>query len=133
MEEQHTEPGHSKTLWFHLKRGFAEAHRRRPVSFYLLLVIPLVMMLGAPMANYREHPNRFAAAVFVMLLFFLVVSVKAVREFFAIFRRHMTERRMAYKETIGDESFMTELGKRVRENLPPEITPPGTSTPPQSE
>jgi hypothetical protein len=66
------------------------------------------------MARYRDNPERFFLVLAVMLLFFLVASVKAVREFFAITRGHLAESRRAFRETIGDEAFMTTLVERTR-------------------
>lgn len=103
-----------RTLWGHVVRGFVEAHRRRPVSFYLLLTVPVVLVLGAQMAAFRDQPKRFALILTVLLLFFLVISIKAVREFFAIMRAHVAESRRVYRETLGDEAFVSELVERAR-------------------
>lgn len=114
MTEESPIPKPPLSFWRCVARGVVEAHRRRPVSFYLLLCFPVVMVLGAQMARYRDNPERFFLVLAVMLLFFLVASVKAVREFFAITRGHLAESRRAFRETIGDEAFMTTLVERTR-------------------
>jgi hypothetical protein len=109
--EKNTAP---RTLWMYFRAGLAEAHRRRPVSFYMLLSVPVVLVLGARLFEYRQEPQRFLAALTLLLLFFLVISAQAVRDFFAITRRHLRERHAAYLETLGDSSFINELGQRVK-------------------
>lgn len=114
MTEEAPTPKPPLSFWRCVARGVVEAHRRRPVSFYLLLCFPVVMVLGAQMARYRDNPQKFFLVLAVMLLFFLVSSVKAVREFFAITRGHLAESRRAFRETLGDEVFMTTLVERTR-------------------
>ncbi len=105
-----------RTLWMYFRAGLAAAHRRRPVSFYMLLSVPVVLVLGARMFEYRQDPGGFRLALTLLLLFFLVISIQAVRDFFAITRKHLHERRAAYLETLGDREFIGELGQRVRKN-----------------
>ena len=114
MTEEAPTPKPPLSFWRCVARGVAEAHRRRPVSFYLLLCFPVVMALGVQMAGYRDNPRKFFLILAVMLLFFLVASVKAVREFFAITRAHLAESRRAFRETIGEEAFMADLVERAR-------------------
>lgn len=109
-----------RTLWMYVREGLAAAHRRRPVSFYMLLSVPVVLVLGARLFEYRQDADRFRAVLTLLLLFFLVISVQAVRDFFAITRRHLHERRAAYQETLGDHKFIDELGRRVKDGKPRE-------------
>jgi hypothetical protein len=118
--EKNTAP---RTLWIYFREGLAAAHRRRPVSFYMLLSVPVVLVLGARLFEYRQQPQRFLAVLTLLLLFFLVISAQAVRDFFAITRRHLRERHAAYLETLGDRKFIDTLGRRVKEgecDEPPE-------------
>lgn len=103
-----------RTLWMFIREGLAAAHKRRPVSFYMLLSVPVVLVLGARLFEYRQQPQRFLAVLSLLLLFFLVISAQAVRDFFAIMRNHLHERRAAYLETLGDRTFINELGQRVK-------------------
>jgi hypothetical protein len=116
MEEPVPKTRAPRTLWMYIREGLAEAHRRRPVSFYMLLSIPVVLVLGARMFEYREDPFRFLTVLGLMFLFFLIISAQAVRDFFAITRKHFHDRRAAYLETLGDREFIDELGHRVKKN-----------------
>lgn len=105
--------GRSKTLGEHLRDGFVAAHRRRPVSFYMLLITPLVLVLGVQMAQFRDEPWRFASVLALLFAFCGVVLFLAIMDIFAISRRHLREHREAFRETLGEEAFFKELGSRV--------------------
>ena len=105
-----------RTLWMYFREGLAAAHKRRPVSFYMLLSVPVVLVLGARMFEYRQDQGGFRLALTLLLLFFLVISIQAVRDFFAITRKHLHDRRAAYRETLGDQEFIGELGQRVKKS-----------------
>lgn len=109
--------GQSKTLREHLRDGVVAAHRRRPLSFYLLLLIPVVLLLGLQMAKFRAEPWRFANVLTLLFLFCGAVLFLAVADIFAIARRQMREHREAFRETLGDEAFFRELGSRVDQRL----------------
>jgi len=113
-----TEARHARSLWERLKEGFIQAHRRRPLSFYLLLLIPVVLLLGAHMAAYRDAPRRFWFVLTLMLVFFWLISVRALNDFFALYRQHRADKRALWMETIGDRDFAEQLGDRVRRNQP---------------
>lgn len=111
--EKNTAP---RTFWMYIREGLAAAHKRRPLSFYLLLSVPVVLVLGARLFEYRDDIGRFRAVLTLLLLFFLIISIQAVHDFFAITRRHLHERHAAYLETLGDHSFINELGQRVKKS-----------------
>ena len=113
VPEKNTAP---RTLWMCIREGLAAAHKRRPISFYMLLSVPVVLVLGARLFEYRQDIGRFRAALTVLLLFFLVISIQAVHDLFSITRRHFHEHRAAYLETLGDREFIGELGQRVKKN-----------------
>jgi len=103
----------SLTLREHIVGALRRAHQWRPSSFYLLLVTPLVMLLGAQMMEYREEPKRFVFVFALMLLFFGIVFLRALMDILEILRRRHAEDRKGYIETIGETEFVSELGNRV--------------------
>ncbi len=107
-----------RTLWAYFVRGFVEAHKRRPISFYLLLLIPVVLLLGVHIAEYREMPRRFVAILTLMLVFFWLITARALNDLFFLCRKHIRERRAVYHDTIGDPDFAKRLGEKVRHNQP---------------
>ena len=117
MENNSFEIKRSPSLWERLKAGFIEAHRRRPLSFYLLLLIPLVLALGAHIFRTPLSAKHFTLMFSLLLAFLWLISAWAVSDFFALWRRHRAEQRAAYLETIGDPDFAARLGSRVRSRL----------------
>ncbi|HDP33680.1 MAG TPA: hypothetical protein ENN29_01070 [Candidatus Hydrogenedentes bacterium] len=118
MTESQKHITRSKTLWEYIIKGFIEAHKRRPLSFYLLLLIPVVLLLGAHIADYRDAPLRFVTLFALMLLFFWLIIVWALNDLFTLYRKHRSERRAVYLDTIGNPDFAATLGKEVRKNVP---------------
>jgi uncharacterized membrane protein YesL len=105
---------HVRTFWGYFRQGFVEAHKRRPHSFYLLLLIPVVLLLGIHMSEYRESPFRFASLLTLMLVFFLILAIRACNDLFMLYRKHRSDRRTIYLDTIGNRDFVEKLGKQMR-------------------
>lgn len=114
MTTSEKEPRPPRGLWAHFKEAFIQAHRRRPLSFYLLLLIPVVLLLGAHMGAYRDAPRRLALLLSLMLVFFWVISAWALDDFIRLYRKHRADKHAVWLETIGDRDFAQELGDRVR-------------------
>jgi hypothetical protein len=106
-----------KTVWHYVKQGLRRQHARRPVSFYLMLAIIVVLLLGLQMAKYREDAQRFALVLSCMFIFFFLVVWRASVEFMDIIRRGYREERDLFRNTLGSREFAEELGKRVAENV----------------
>lgn len=91
----------------------------RPVSFYLFLAIPLVLLLGLQMTMSMDNPKRFALVLSLMFLFFGIVLLRAVMDVFDIARRNVRGKRDAFRDTLGDEKFARKLGERTRHDRRP--------------
>ena len=105
-----------RTIWGYFIQGFIAAHKRRPLSFYLLLLIPVVLLLGVHISDYREYPWRFATLLALIFIFFWLIIFIAFNDLFFMYRKHLMEKRAVYLETIGNREFAETLGDRVREN-----------------
>lgn len=112
--DRHSPALHSPTLREHFVAGLKAAHRRRPTSFYLLLLTPVVLLLGARMAQYRDQPWHFAGMLTLLFLFCGAVLFLAVLDIFDIGRRHLREHHAAFRETLGEEAFYKELSDRAQ-------------------
>lgn len=108
-----TEPKRSRTLWEYCKKGFVEAHHRRPFSFYLLLLVPIVLLLGAHIFDGRTSLYQFTMVVGLLFLFFWIISAMAVNDFIELYKKHWKEGRQLFLSTIGDPEFTALLGARV--------------------
>ncbi|MGI6461640.1 MAG: hypothetical protein ACOX5J_16375 [Candidatus Hydrogenedentales bacterium] len=122
------DPPHS--LWDHFKRAFRRQNARRPVSFYLMLAILAVLLLGLQLADYRDQPRRFALVLSAMFIFFFIVLWRAAVEAMDIYRRSCREERELFRSTLGNPEFNEKLGQRIRESAsaaPSDDDAPATS------
>lgn len=116
LHEPETKITYARTFWDYLRQGFIEAHKRRPLSFYLLLLVPLVLLLGVHIADYRNSPLRFATMLGLIFVFFWLITIRAFNDLFGLIRKHLVEKRNLYLETIGEKAFVESLGEKVRYN-----------------
>jgi len=105
-----------KTLWMYFRRGLRRANAERPVSFYLLLAIPVVLLLGLRMTEVQNAPKQFAFYLTAFFIFFLVIMQRALIDFIEIVRRHHREHKTIFSNTFGDTDFSARLGDRAVEN-----------------
>lgn len=110
------EPKPVMTLGMHVRKVWKDLSRGRPASFYLLLAIIVVMVLGLQIAQYRDDPKRSVFVLCCLFVFFFAVMVFAVLEAGQIVRRHLHDKRELWRSTLGEEQFLAELGKRVRQD-----------------
>lgn len=110
------EPKEVKTLGMHVRKAWRTISEARPTSFYLLLAIVIVLLLGLQIAEYRENPKHSVFVLVCLFVFFFAVMVFAVLEAGQIVRRHLRERRELWQTTLGEEEFLSELSKRVRQH-----------------
>jgi hypothetical protein len=85
----------------------------RPLSFFLLPAMLVVVLLGVQVVHYREAPLRMAVFLGLNLLFFFGVMAIALVECFEVLRSAFTEERRIYRQTLGDEAFARKLGREV--------------------
>ncbi len=117
MEHQEKEIKTSKSLTQHFCAAMRKAAARRPVSFYLLVAILVMVMLGSPYLAGKENPKKFAFFLILNFIFFFFVTVRAIIDFFEISKEHFSESHKLYGDTIGDQDFAEELGRNVTKNL----------------
>jgi len=113
VEDQGHKSPSQKTLWMYFREGLRKANASRPVSFYLLIAIPVALVLGAQVLSASDTPKRFALYLGLLFLFLLAVLVCAVADFFEIARRHLAESRGVFRTTLGESEFVSRLGERV--------------------
>lgn len=109
------EPKDVQTLSAHIGKGWRKLADHRPTSFYLLLAIIVVLLLGLQIAEYRDNPKQSVFVLICLFIFFFAVMAFAVLEAGQIIRRHLRDRRELWQTTLGEEDFLSELGRRVRQ------------------
>ena len=115
MKQNSDEMAPMPTLRGYFREALRQANAWRPVSFYFLLAIPVVLLLGAQMFRFEDNPARFALVLSLTFVFFGIVLLRAVMDLFEISRRSLREHRNTWAETLGEAEFIQELGGRVRE------------------
>ncbi len=104
-----------RSLGSYFSRAMKRARDRRPFSVYLIFAMLAVVLLGVQVVFVRDDPKRFALFLSLNFIFFFVVMYRAIIDAFEIFRKHFRERENLYQETIGEDSFVSELGRRASE------------------
>src|SRR5690606_33955142 len=99
-----------------LAKTWADMNDWRPVSFYLIFAIFIVLILGTQIYFVRDNPHRYVFIVSLMLVFFLAAMILALYDVTDLIRRNLRERRELFRATLGDEAFMRELDRRVAEH-----------------
>lgn len=112
MDNQNEKP---YSLWGYFLRSMRSKSGYRPVSFYLLVAMLVVVCLGAPLLRSVGDPSRFAFFLSLYFIFFFVVLIRAIFDFMEIARRHFRERQRVYKDTLGEDAFVSQLSHRVAE------------------
>jgi len=105
-----------RTLWQHIRQGIRRAHDNRPVSFYLLLSIPVVLLLGVQLANSHHNPKKFFLFLALLFTFFIVLLSRALLDFIEITRKHLAEQKQLFRSTLAEPEFLATLKKK-----PPEL------------
>ena len=108
-----TDPLPSKTLGGHLAAAVKRIHRRRPVSFYLLLLMVAAVCMGGPLIWSRNNPRNFALSLSLSFVFFLVILFRAIVDFFELGKQFLSEREQLFKDTLGESKFVEQLSQRV--------------------
>ena len=98
-----------KTLWDHIRTGRAQVRAARPLSFYLLFCIVVVVLLGTQVAYIQNDPKAYAFFLSLNVVFFFLVIFLAVLDVFEIARSHFRERERLFRATLGEKEFVDSL------------------------
>jgi hypothetical protein len=104
-----------RTAWMYLREGLAAAHRRRPVSFYLLLSMPFALILAAGLLD-RSNVRQFTLGLGLLFAFFGVLMIRAIGDLFDITRSHLRAQRDSFRDTLGEPTFTHTLGQKVKQS-----------------
>jgi hypothetical protein len=107
-----------RTLWQHFRAGIKRAHDNRPVSFYLLLTMPVVLLLGVQLASAHHNPRKFFLFLTLLFTFFIVVLSRALLDFIEITRKHLADEKQIFRSTLAEPQFLATLKKRACAQTP---------------
>lgn len=105
------------SLWRYFARAFVRSHQRRPVSFYLLLALIAISVLGVQLYSIQDNPRELAFFLTLNFIVCFVIVYRAIADAFDILRDHRAAKRELLRETLADKGFSRELGDRVKANL----------------
>ena len=116
MDQRPEEQRPIRSLRQHFWQGLKKAQRRRPLSFYLLLSIPVVLILAVDLFRAKDDPQRLALGLSLLFLFLGAILMGALLDILSLFRESFTGSRRSYRETLGDEEFLAQLRERRPSN-----------------
>ena len=102
-----------RTLWQHFRQGVRRAHDNRPESFYLLLSMPVVLLLGVELAQSRDNPQKFFLFLALLFTFFILVLSLALLDFIKIARKHLSDEKQLFRSTLAEPEFLATLKKKT--------------------
>ncbi len=100
---------------YYIARAARNLSGWRPISFYLLFAILIVVVLGLGIVNVRDEPRQFAFYLIVLFVFFFVVMARAIMDCVEIWRRSFSEHERLYKDTLGEDEFVGRLARSVED------------------
>jgi hypothetical protein len=107
-------PESSARPWrYYVTRAARNISKWRPASFYLLLAILIVTVLGLGIIRVRDDPQQFAIYLILLFVFFFVVIARAIMDCMEIWRRSFSEHQRLYKDTLGEDEFVGKLSRSV--------------------
>ena len=103
----------ARPMRYYISRAARNIASWRPASFYLLLAVLIVTVLGLGIIRVRDDPRQFAQYLILLFVFFFFVIARAIMDCMEIWRRSFAERERLYKETLGEDEFVGRLARSV--------------------
>lgn len=101
--------------WTVLLLALRELPRRLPLSFYLILAIILILVLGVKGFSELHDPKRLAFMMVIFLVFFAAVMYRALIDAVDITRKHYREEGSLMNEVFDRDDFAQDLRQRVND------------------
>ncbi len=111
--QQRDNKGPPRTVWGIFRKALRTTLSHWPVSFYLLLLIPVTMVFAVPAFYTKDDPKTFMLHLALLFVFLFVVLIRAFVDVLEAARRLLSEKERVFRKTIGDDEFVHELGRRV--------------------
>jgi len=108
-----------RTLREYLLDGLRRNRFQRKTTVLLLAACIPVLLLGTQLSAFRDDPTRFAIVLSLMFIFFFVVMVRALLDMNDAVRGYFRERDEPFRQTLGDEGFVSQLQARLRDEAGP--------------
>ncbi len=104
-----------KSVGERLRAAFMRSLRSRPIGFYMLLAMVLVLLMGGQIVYVKDDPKRFAFFLSLYFIFFIVLIFRAILDCFDIVREHFRKSEGLLRETFTEDEFAARLGRSVAE------------------
>ncbi len=99
-----------------LVKALQELPRRLPISFYLILAIIVMLLLGVNGFSDLDNPRRLAFTMVLFLVFFGAIVYRALIDAIDIARKHHRERNTLISDVFERDGFAKDLHQRVSEH-----------------
>jgi hypothetical protein len=107
-------PTDIRGLGDHIRDARRRIRRSRPLSFYLLVAMAIVLLGGGLLAPaVDDRPRLFFAYLAALFLFLFVVMAFAIRDGCRILRHYVRDSKDIYPTTLGDQAFTAQLAQRI--------------------
>lgn len=105
-----------KSLGERIVSGMRGSAKNRPVSFYLLLAMIVMLFLGGRILEVMDDPKQFVLFLSLYFVFFFVLMYRAILDAFDIARDHFRKKEELFRETFAGDGFADRLGRSVAKN-----------------
>lgn len=102
-----------KSFREHVWKALGRSAKDRPMSFYLLLAMVPMLLLGVQIFHVKDDLKQFALFLSLYFLFFFVLIFRAILDAFDIARDHFRKSERLFTETFAEDGFAEKLGKSV--------------------
>ena len=94
-------------------KTFKELFRRLPVSFYLILAIIVMLVLGVPGFSDLEDPRKLAFSMVVFLVFFGAIVYRALMDAIDIARKHYRDDTTLISDVFERDGFAQHMHEKL--------------------
>ena len=92
------------------------AQKRRPASFYLILAMIALLLIGAPLFQRADDAKSLAFVTTIYLTFFLVIIFRAGVDMLEIYKSNIREHNRLFHDTFEHDGLARRLGEQVQKN-----------------
>ena len=92
------------------------AQKQRPTSFYLIIAMIALLLLGAPLFQWADDARSLAFIMTVYLTFFLVIICRAAVDMVDIYKANIRDHNRLFHDTFEHDGMARRLGEQVQKN-----------------
>ena len=106
----------SPDWWKYTLKLLWQAQKQRPVSFYLIIAMIVLLLLGAPLFHWADDARSLAFIMTLYLTFFLVIICRAGVDMLDIYKANIREHNRLLHDIFEKDGLARRLGEQVQKN-----------------